>query len=274
MQDDLQEKRQHRLECSESIIQGARSHIQSLHDALGNTAASDQSEITRVLESLVDDNEALKRDNTELQTLLAQSRDDLNALQQEVEESRAALSSPRSISRAPTPLSPHPPHLRHHAYSGSVPSSLFREQLVGHPRQIPLHCLMILLGPHIQTCQSRLAISTLFCKCRALFPLSPTEFTFPRQPPSPYQIEHQTDVEDDESTQPERARSHRPLFLLTRSRGVQTDTYPGLLSPSPALTSSPAPTPSPIPTPSPHDPRSESSSYSESTTSTMSTQPS
>ncbi|ESK94111.1 hypothetical protein Moror_12778 [Moniliophthora roreri MCA 2997] len=258
LQDDLQEKRQHRLECSESIIQGARSHIQSLHDALGNTAASDQSEITRVLESLVDDNEALKRDNTELHTLLAQSRDDLNALQQEVEESRAALSSPRSISRAPTPLSPHPPHLRHHAYSGSVPSSLFREQLAPISR------------PASQDWRSPRSFEPLTPETNNQ-PLSPTEFTFPRQPPSPYQIEHQTDVEDDESTQPERARSHRPLFLLTRSRGVQTDTYPGLLSPSPALTSSPAPTPSPIPTPSPHDPRSESSSYSESTTSTMST---
>ncbi|EEB88277.1 hypothetical protein MPER_13971 [Moniliophthora perniciosa FA553] len=59
LQDDLQEKRQHRLDCSESNIQGARLHIQSLHEILGNTAATDQSEITRVLESLVDDNEAL-----------------------------------------------------------------------------------------------------------------------------------------------------------------------------------------------------------------------
>lgn len=46
-------------------------------------------EVTKVLESLVADNEDLKRGNTELQSLLQESRDDVRALQQEIEELRA-----------------------------------------------------------------------------------------------------------------------------------------------------------------------------------------
>jgi predicted nuclease with TOPRIM domain len=46
-------------------------------------------EVTKVLESLVADHEDLKRGNTELQSLLQESRDDVRALQQEVEELRA-----------------------------------------------------------------------------------------------------------------------------------------------------------------------------------------
>lgn len=45
--------------------------------------------MTKVLESLVADNEALKRDNAELQNLLGEAREDLRALQEEVNEQRA-----------------------------------------------------------------------------------------------------------------------------------------------------------------------------------------
>lgn len=41
-----------------------------------------------MLESLVGDNETLKRDNAELQHLLAESREDLHSLQEELEEQR------------------------------------------------------------------------------------------------------------------------------------------------------------------------------------------
>jgi hypothetical protein len=43
----------------------------------------------KVLESLVSDNEGLKRDNSELQHLLKESREDCHALQEEIEEQRA-----------------------------------------------------------------------------------------------------------------------------------------------------------------------------------------
>lgn len=49
---------------------------------------AEEAELTKVLESLVADNETLKRDNAELQHLLAESREDLHTLQEEVEEQR------------------------------------------------------------------------------------------------------------------------------------------------------------------------------------------
>jgi hypothetical protein len=45
-------------------------------------------EMVKVLESLVADNEDLKRSSIEIQTLLQESRDDVHALQQELEELR------------------------------------------------------------------------------------------------------------------------------------------------------------------------------------------
>jgi hypothetical protein len=45
-------------------------------------------EMVKVLESLVADNEDLKRSSVEIQTLLQESRDDVHALQQELEELR------------------------------------------------------------------------------------------------------------------------------------------------------------------------------------------
>jgi len=44
----------------------------------------------------VNDNETLKRDNAELQDLLTESREDLHALQEELEEQRAIAPPPRS----------------------------------------------------------------------------------------------------------------------------------------------------------------------------------
>lgn len=52
--------------------------------------------MTSVLETLVNDNETLKRDNAELQNLLAESREDFHALQEELEEQRALAAPPRS----------------------------------------------------------------------------------------------------------------------------------------------------------------------------------
>jgi regulator of replication initiation timing len=54
---------------------------------------TEQTEFTDVLESLVNDNETLKRDNAELQNLLAESREEIHGLQEEVEEQRASLPS-------------------------------------------------------------------------------------------------------------------------------------------------------------------------------------
>jgi hypothetical protein len=51
--------------------------------------ASDDPEISRMLEALVADNEALKRDAAELQNMLTESREDARAFQEEIAEMRA-----------------------------------------------------------------------------------------------------------------------------------------------------------------------------------------
>ncbi|KAJ3964231.1 hypothetical protein EV361DRAFT_942574 [Lentinula raphanica] len=265
LQDELEQKRLLRMESTESLLQNARSRIEMLHATLGSPSTSESAELTTVLESLVNDNEGLKRDNAELQTLLAESRDDLHALQQEVEEQRAniPIKSPRS--HTGTPLHTH--FRRSHHYSGSVPSTSLKEHAPILARRNSSLERRGLRPPE------PLTPDTI---TRELPPLSPggsdSRSTYGQHsyaPPSPYQIEF-----DNESAaglaSPEKTRSHRPLFLLTRSCAVQTDPVPtSLLSPSPMPTS---PSPSiPIPTPSPQDPRSESSSFSESTATTMGT---
>lgn len=109
LQKDLEQRRQHRLELSEEILHEARSRLESLQNyvrvniqphpfaladalplqQLGHKAMAEETEVTKVLESLVADNETLKRDNAELQNLLAEAREDVHALQEEVEENRA-----------------------------------------------------------------------------------------------------------------------------------------------------------------------------------------
>jgi hypothetical protein len=59
---------------------------------MGQTSMTENPEITVILEKLVADGEALKRDNAELQNLLTESRSELRALTEEVQEYRAAAS--------------------------------------------------------------------------------------------------------------------------------------------------------------------------------------
>jgi hypothetical protein len=76
-------------------------------------------------------------------------------------------------------------------------------------------------------------------------------------PPQPYHPASRTSFEPEEDDQGEvtSPRLHRPLFLLSRSRAVQTDPLPTL---------SPASATLPALSPSPNDPRSESSSLTDS----------
>ncbi|KAF5371188.1 hypothetical protein D9758_004215 [Tetrapyrgos nigripes] len=255
LQDELEEKRQHRLEMSESILQDARSRIESLNTKIGSLAVEENSEITSILESLVDDNEGLKKDNAELQTLLTESRDELHAAQQELEEQRALGHRPSHTS---TPLGL---QFKHH-YSPSMPVALLKDSQPKKGRPVSLE------RRTSNNFGQRPLTPETYC------PLSPTESTaaseskfstysqpLSRHPPSPYEIEIQVDELGDEipPPPPEKTRNHKPLLLLTRSRGVQT--HDPLPSP---VTLSPIP---PQPTLSPHDHRSETSSFSESTAS-------
>ena len=60
---------------------------------LGHTLVSESPEVNRVMESLVADNEALKRDIAELQNLLVESREDARGLREEAEEMKANVST-------------------------------------------------------------------------------------------------------------------------------------------------------------------------------------
>ena len=160
LQNELEEKCLLRMESTESLLKDARSRIQMLHASVspvleecltslissqigGPSTDTENSELTKVLESLVDNNEGLKRDNAELQSLFAESRDDLYALQQEVEEQRANMSMNPPRSRAVTPVLSS--FGRSHHYSGSMPSSVIREQVVSIYCSTSVHVLILIL---------------------------------------------------------------------------------------------------------------------------------
>ncbi|KAJ7443029.1 hypothetical protein B0H11DRAFT_1748732 [Mycena galericulata] len=88
LQAALEGQREHRLESSESIPVDACARLEALHRSVGAPLREQESELTGVLTTLVDDNETLKRDNAELQALLADAQEDCRALQEEVEDQR------------------------------------------------------------------------------------------------------------------------------------------------------------------------------------------
>ncbi|KIL60960.1 hypothetical protein M378DRAFT_1059980 [Amanita muscaria Koide BX008] len=89
LQESLESKRMTHMESSESTIQDARTRIQLMqNNQLSSLSRDEHDELMKLMESLVTDNEMLKRDNAELQTLLADCREDVHALQEEVEEQR------------------------------------------------------------------------------------------------------------------------------------------------------------------------------------------
>ncbi|XP_006456872.1 hypothetical protein AGABI2DRAFT_188669 [Agaricus bisporus var. bisporus H97] len=216
LQDSAEEKRSHRLESSLSLLQDVRTRIESIREAKqGHAHTMDgYEEITKILESLVQDNETLKHDNDELQQLLSHSREDFASLQEEYEEYKANPVITRSgVPEPSAPLSP--------------PDSL---------------------SPHDWRWTHKKAASL-----KSPSPISPSR-------PS---LEIEND-QDNGNVATERRRSPRPLLLLSKSRGVQTES--GSQSPLPPLASSPMP--SLMPSLSPYE-RSETSSFSESSSAQM-----
>lgn len=98
----------------------------------------EQTELTSVLESLVNDNETLKRDNAELQNMLTESREEIHTLQEEVEEHRAQPPSRSGGERTALCFiccfyiiaTAGTPYLRTHTYVGSVPASAGKDHSV------------------------------------------------------------------------------------------------------------------------------------------------
>ncbi|KAG8987492.1 hypothetical protein FRB93_004519 [Tulasnella sp. JGI-2019a] len=83
--DELAASQTYREDFSEVLLKDARARLEGLQDSLRSGPGEDP-EVHRILESLVADNEAIKRDNAELQNLLAELREDLRLAKEDLEE--------------------------------------------------------------------------------------------------------------------------------------------------------------------------------------------
>lgn len=110
LKNDLVSAHESRAEFSELLIQDARARLEGLQNSLGLGNGAENPEVTHILESLVADNEAIKRDNAELQNLLTESREDLRVAREELAEHNAAMTSVASQTGAlsETVVSPSP----------------------------------------------------------------------------------------------------------------------------------------------------------------------
>ncbi|KAL1944128.1 hypothetical protein VTO73DRAFT_3313 [Trametes versicolor] len=272
LRDEVDNQRTHRHEFSEEILTDARQRLEQLqYHQLGHSSSIQDAEVTKVLESLVADNEALKRDNAELQNLLSASREDFHELQEELEERRASdtpfarthrytQSGSSFRSREPTtPLSP--------TFNvGTAPTTSVLRSRLGDEKMAP---------PRSQSTERSVR--------RAFEPMTPetdrrpwspadshiaagskwTSFAHPRSNYPPSHLSSEIEESEAGPMSPERPRAQKSLFLLTRSRGVQTDlTWHGT-SASSALSPSPIPRSIADSMSSPHDGQSESSSLTD-----------
>ncbi|ETW84224.1 hypothetical protein HETIRDRAFT_433142 [Heterobasidion irregulare TC 32-1] len=235
LQEDLERQYLHRSELSEEILQDTRVRIEQIqHAHSGRVSLTEDDEVTKILQSLVADNEALQKSNVELQTLLADSRESIQALQQEAEEQRAFMKQPSSRAE--------PPSLRHR-YTHSNSSLLGRDQLqppspvsyhgTASGSASPLSFSYSIRGKH--PIKRPASAEPRFH--RGLEPLSPDTS---RGPASPNEALPPLDINIDDREggmarlSPEKPRAQKPLLLLTRSRGVQTAPWIGMLSPLPS----------------------------------------
>ncbi|KZT29451.1 hypothetical protein NEOLEDRAFT_1056746 [Neolentinus lepideus HHB14362 ss-1] len=238
---ELEKQRSHRLELSEEILQDARSRLESLqhYQQFGHSTATEDPEVTKVLESLVANNEALKHDNAELQNILAELREEYRSLQEEVEEQRAMET----------------PHSRHRVTNSQSSITYIRSpNLSASSALSPLSSTFFTgrRAPSAERSVPRKTFEPLTPETdrRPLSPTDDTKLSYPQSRNSPPREEK--DVEED--TSPEHAQSQKPFLLLSRSKAVQTEpTWSGLLAPSPAYS-----------TISPGDGHSESSSLTDS----------
>ncbi|KAF8524570.1 hypothetical protein BU17DRAFT_63137 [Hysterangium stoloniferum] len=77
LKNDLSSLRASREDFSKSVLQEAKLRLEGLHQSLNTPLPTPHLETARVLEALVADNEALKRDVAELSVLLGEARDEL-----------------------------------------------------------------------------------------------------------------------------------------------------------------------------------------------------
>ncbi|KAG1768651.1 hypothetical protein EDD22DRAFT_221019 [Suillus occidentalis] len=230
LQADLELRHLQRIESSESLLQDVRSRLEGLHHTHSSSVITEDSEVMKVLESLVSDNEVLKADNKELHKLLAESREDLLVLRSQVEET---VNFPPPI-RVDTPS--------RHSRAGSGPSSFIRDSLlhsVKRPSSSEPRARRVFEPLTPETSQRPLS------PAESMVP-SETKYTslYPQYPSSRFS----SDVDEFDL-------DHRSLLTNSNqhSKAVQTDRWLGPMSSLNELTSS-----------FPHDGRSDTSSFQDS----------
>lgn len=229
LQADLELRRLQRLESSESLLRDVRSRLEDLHHTHTSSVITEDSEVMKVLESLVSDNEVLKADNKELHKLLTESREDIQALQSQVEQN---INFPPPI-RVDTPS--------RHSRTGSGPSSFIRDSLLNSVKRPSSS------EPRVRRVFEPLTPET------SQRPLSPAESMVPSETKytslhPQYPSSHfSSDVEESDL-------DHHSLLTNPNqhSRAVQTDSWLGL-HPMPSLNE--------LVSTFPHDGRSDTSSF-------------
>lgn len=239
LQADLELRHLQRLESSESLLQDVRSRLEDLHHTHTSSVITEDSEVMKVLESLVSDNEVLKADNKELHKLLTESREDLQVLRSQVEEN---VNFPPAV-RVDTPS--------RHSRTGSGPSSYIRDSLlnsVKRPSSLEPRVRRVLEPLTPETSQRPLS------PAESMVP-SETKYTnlYPQYPSSHFS----SDVEEFDL-------DHHSLLPNPNqhSKAVQTDRCLGL-HPTSSLNEL-------VPS-FPHDGRSDTSSFQDSQPSHLST---
>ncbi|KAI9467291.1 hypothetical protein BJY52DRAFT_1220021 [Lactarius psammicola] len=232
LQEQLNEERAKRGPTSEEMLREAKQWLTELqHSRVNLTSMEQHDEVMKLLESLVADKEVLEKSNAELQELLSESREALDALKEEAGErlasspgsGRISLSSarPRNMPRAPSPSSS--------MTYGTAPG--------------PLSPISAIFSDHekVSTARRSFSIESPSRRSFVFAPLTPETSRHALSPRSG-QARHTrllhgrnssinieldagstSDESDAEDTTPGRPIKQKPLYLLQRHRGVQTD---------------------------------------------------
>ncbi|KAH9048949.1 hypothetical protein EDB84DRAFT_1261589 [Lactarius hengduanensis] len=219
LQEQLKEERAKRGQASEEMLSEAKQWLTELqHSRVNMTSMEQHDEVTKLLESLVADKEALEKSNAELQGLLSESREALDALQEEAGERPVSSTRPRNIPTAPSPSSS--------MTYGTAPG--------------PLSPISAIFSDHEKTSAGRRSFSIESPSRRSFAPLTPETSRRALSPRSSQArrtrlLERDSDINieleagstsdesDAEDTTPGRPIKQKPLYLLQRHRGVQTD---------------------------------------------------
>lgn len=230
LQEQLKEERAMRGQTSEEMLREAKQWLTELqHSRVDLTSMEQHDEVMKLLESLVADKEALEKSNAELQELLSDSREALDALKEEAGERLASSpgsgrippsfsSARRNMPRAPSPSSS--------MTYGTAPG--------------PLSPISAIFSDHGKVSAGRRSLSIESPSRRSFVfaPLTPETSRHALSPRSgqarhtrllhgsvniELEAESTSDESNAEDTTPGKPITQRPLYLLQRHRGVQTD---------------------------------------------------